>query len=356
MNEINQSKKRDIYIDALRIFACLMVIFNHTNERGFYRYVSDTIGGIRWWMDLIPSTMCKSAVPLFFMISGSMLLRKDENIKNTYKRIFKILIDLVLFSFLYFGFDAWSSLGAINVLEFLKNMITSNYWHLWYLYAHITLIITLPILREMVKGLQIKSSIGLWGGSILFLGIIPIIENFLWPLNGNLKPTWMISDIFIYPVLGYMIDNRLDIQKIKKIHFRLLWIFNIVCTAIGEICEYFYQLKLGQVSDEVFLRNFCIVNAVTIFITVKYIFTNMELSKKVSNTIIQVGICTYGIYLIHIVFLWKIPFFYKIWCKIETFYWIGIHFGIYLTCLCVFFICSIIVWVLRKVPVVKRLF
>lgn len=164
MDDIRQSKKRDVYIDTLRIFACLMVIFNHTNERGFYRYVSDTIGGVKWWMNLIPSIICKSAVPLFFMISGSLLLRKNENIKNTYKRIPKILIDLVFFSFLYFGFDTWSSSGTISSLEILKNMATSNYWHLWYLYAYFALIITLPILREMVKGLQVKSTICLWGG------------------------------------------------------------------------------------------------------------------------------------------------------------------------------------------------
>lgn len=356
MDEIKRSKKRDVHIDALRIFACLMVIFNHTNERGFYRYVSDTIGEIRWWMDLIPSTICKSALPLFFMISGSMLLRKDENVKNTYKRIPKTLIGLVLFSFLYIGFDAWSYSGTINILEILKGMITSNYWHLWYLYAHIALVITVPILREMVKGLQVRSTMCLWWGAILLLGIIPIEESFLWPLNGSLKPTWMVSDIFIYPVLGYMIDNKLDIHKIKKNHLQLLWIFGVVCVAIGEICEYFYQLKVGQVSDEVFLRNFCIVNAVIIFITVKYFFANIELSKKVSNTITRVGICTYGIYLIHIFFLWKIPFLYEIWCKIETFYWVGIHFGVYLTCLCVFLICSIIIWILRKVPFVKKLF
>ncbi len=35
------AKKRLLSLDFMRIFAILLVIFNHTNERGFYRFLTD---------------------------------------------------------------------------------------------------------------------------------------------------------------------------------------------------------------------------------------------------------------------------------------------------------------------------
>lgn len=35
---VRQEQNRAEHIDILRIIACFMVIFNHTDERGFWRY------------------------------------------------------------------------------------------------------------------------------------------------------------------------------------------------------------------------------------------------------------------------------------------------------------------------------
>jgi surface polysaccharide O-acyltransferase-like enzyme len=77
---IAKAKQRAIYIDVLRIIACIMVIFNHTNERGFYRYVTDTPGTMLSIWNLFFSIACKSAVPIFFMMSGS--IEQGSRLKN----------------------------------------------------------------------------------------------------------------------------------------------------------------------------------------------------------------------------------------------------------------------------------
>lgn len=109
-------KQREPHIGLLRILACMMVIFNHTNERGFFRYASDDIGSIEWAVNLIPSIVCKSAVPIFFMISGTLLLRKTESMKQTFLRIPRILLDLVLFSILYYAVDSYLQ-GTVFVIS-----------------------------------------------------------------------------------------------------------------------------------------------------------------------------------------------------------------------------------------------
>lgn len=151
--------ERVIYIDLLRIVACLMVIFNHTNERGFYRYVSDTPGSFWSIWNLIFSIACKSAVPIFFMISGAMLLDKEESLNVTYKRICKFLVDLILFSLAYFWGDSYLEGRDFCIRDVLGTIIQNNYWHLWYLYAYIALIVTLPFLRNFAKSVSVQNPV-----------------------------------------------------------------------------------------------------------------------------------------------------------------------------------------------------
>ena len=77
------AKKRLLSLDFMRIFAILLVIFNHTDNRGFYRFLTDDPGTFLYWFNLFFSILCKAAVPLFFMISGALLLNKEESIGVT---------------------------------------------------------------------------------------------------------------------------------------------------------------------------------------------------------------------------------------------------------------------------------
>ena len=51
------AKKRLLSLDFLRIFAILLVIFNHTNERGFYRFLTDDPGTFLYWFNLFLNSL-----------------------------------------------------------------------------------------------------------------------------------------------------------------------------------------------------------------------------------------------------------------------------------------------------------
>ena len=107
MSEKGTQKTRIAYMELVRIIACFFVIINHTNSGIF---MSQTPGGKTWWVSLCYFFMCKTAVPLFLMASGAVLLgRVDENEKHL-KRILRIVADLVLFSLLMF----WSFSSALS--------------------------------------------------------------------------------------------------------------------------------------------------------------------------------------------------------------------------------------------------
>lgn len=355
MNNKSEIKSRDIYIDILRILCCLMVIFNHTKWRGFDKIFYISGGGTLYLVNNVCSILCKVAVPIFFMISGVYLLKKEESLIDTYKRLPKIIINIILFSFIYCSLDSYLIDQAFSLKKILKTIISTGYWHLWYLYAYIALIITLPFFRKFVKGLDLKTSIYMIFIAFLYMVFVPIINHFLIPLNNYVIPSWITINIFIYPIIGYILGNIVEIDKIKYSHLFILWIAVIIGIIISFICQYNYSLDNPGSISETFLTNFCILNAITIFLTIKKIFINKHYNQTLIKVIGETGKCTFGIYLIHNIFLWKVPILYNFWLKLEG-GTIGSHIGIFISCILIFFISGIITYILRKIPIIKKIF
>lgn len=144
---------RKEYLDVLRIVACMMVIYNHTNEWGFFRYSIISSSSLIQFVDFFLAMISKPAVPIFFMISGVTLLNKEESIIHTYKRTLKIIIDILIFSVIYLEIDSFAATGVVRDLKsiLIEIVVGSNYWHSWYLFAYVALILTVPFLRDAVK-------------------------------------------------------------------------------------------------------------------------------------------------------------------------------------------------------------
>lgn len=172
------STDRAIHIDVLRIFACLMVIFNHSNDRGFYRYAIDDIHSVAWIWDTFFSAMCKVGVPIFFMISGANLLGKIEDIKKTFFRTRRIALCLVFWSMVYFYLDSLSAGAEFSFYEAVKSMISGSYWHLWYVYSYIALLITVPLLRKLCQNIDRAEFYLVMAIGVVMLILMPIVEIF----------------------------------------------------------------------------------------------------------------------------------------------------------------------------------
>ncbi len=350
------------YMDILRIFACLCVIYNHTNERGFMRLSADDLGSGAFFLDVTLSSICKVGVPLFFMMSGALLIKKEETVKKTLSRMIRILVDLVLFTFLYSFTDAKIMGQPFSVASTLRTMIGTNYWHLWYLYAYIVFVISLPVLRKLAQGLDEASSKYLFWLAFFFMGVYPMLETAS-PvgINNELKLTWVSANVFIYPLLGYALEQKVSKEFFTKQRLIYMWILNLVCLVVSEIAEYLLVKSqagkdMGGYFDERFLISFCVLNAVTLYATVRYFTENVVFSDGVNAVLAEIGKDTYGIYLLHIWFLWKIPALYFIYNKVEHAGVFGYHFGILVSCAIAFICAGVVTSVLRRIPVVKKLF
>ena len=71
---MQKDTKRNFALDVLRVLACYMVIQVHTGEFYYIGPIGDVIKGENaFWVDLYNS-VCRSAVPLFVMLTGYFLL------------------------------------------------------------------------------------------------------------------------------------------------------------------------------------------------------------------------------------------------------------------------------------------
>ena len=79
--------KKKYYLEAVRITAVLLVMYNHSAP--FMSFA--TQHGVQYAVSFFLSLVCKAAVPLFYMVSGALLLGKMKALGNLRGREFCVL-------------------------------------------------------------------------------------------------------------------------------------------------------------------------------------------------------------------------------------------------------------------------
>ena len=113
-------KRRKLNLDVLRIVACFLVIVNHTDNKMLLSLTPSK----SWFVSAFIFYICKVAVPLFIMISGAVLLGKEESYKDLYKkRVLKTVLVILIFSFVYY-IDKVRIDGAVfSLKEFWQSIL-----------------------------------------------------------------------------------------------------------------------------------------------------------------------------------------------------------------------------------------
>ena len=268
-------------------------------------------GSLTWYLYLAIAIMCRVAVPVFFMISGALFLgRQDEKLSGIYKKyILKNFIIFIVFGFLYYCNGLKNSTNTFDIIYFIKAVYSYDYninydisAHLWYLYGYIGFLAFMPFMRAMVQNLKTKYFYYLIVMAVLFSGVLPVMEYIVFDgriaFSQLFRTSWILTDIFIYPCIGYFIQERLDMEKIKAKQIALLWAINCLCIGISCYMATSKGNADGEFGSQPFFKAFVVVNAITLFVTAKKIFERDFLRGK--KIIISLGGATFGIYLVHV--------------------------------------------------------
>lgn len=297
----DSTKDKKISLEIMRIIAMCLVIYNHTGENGYelFRYAQNDF---LWYLSLVAGTICKAGVPLFFMISGALLLGKEETVAEIFKkRIVRYVLTIVIFSFIYYvRLYLKNPEYGFSISFFIKFIYSTPFIDpYWFLYAYLGFLIMLPFLRAAVKNLEL-SGYTLILISVLILDYIFVAEKILGFAHINLSLGWGTQTI-LYPILGYGVMKHASTfeKEHNKITMVLVGTFILNCAC----CIYMVHDELSELGgtignlSEGNIARYSLVPTVIIFYSIIRAFDGIDSNKIKYRIINYVGGCAFCVYL-----------------------------------------------------------
>ena len=145
------TNKNILWVDYIRVAATFLVVQLHAVHPILENY--NELPLLRWWTGNIFYSMSTICIPLFFMLTGFLLLGKTDSLSVFFsKRINKVLIPLLIWSGFYILWKAFYERSiTISLYTFYSLLFCPVYHHFWFLYTIIGLYLFLPILRIIVQ-------------------------------------------------------------------------------------------------------------------------------------------------------------------------------------------------------------
>ncbi|MBE6642010.1 MAG: hypothetical protein E7619_10555 [Ruminococcaceae bacterium] len=340
-------KRRECFLDILRIIACFLVIVNHTNSDIF---LNTAAGSLTWFASLTYFFVSKIAVPIFFMISGYLLLGKIDSTKKMLQRIGRILVALIGCGVVYAIFDTYYMKSDPSVLTAIKDFLfiyfdsPSN--ALWYLYAYLGILLMLPFLQKMTSVMTKRDYHVFFVISVLYYSVLPVLNHYvnLITISSEIKLPLFDGTILFLFIGQYF--ARFGIKKTRR-GFCISAALYLLTLAFNVVATYYEHIRFGY--NYLFFDNRIYFPILLQSVCVFYMISFVKLGEKTERVISYVGACTFGIFLLSDM---NIGFLKFIFTGLSA----NIHplFAVVIYEICVFVIGGVVVSLLRMVPLVKK--
>ena len=326
--------EREYSFDVLRTISMIMVITIHVSN--VYCRNFDIISSNSYLISLIFNTISRISVPLFFMISGALLLNRNFSKTKYLNRLIKYLIlifawDIIYLFWEYFFLD-------IDYDQLFRLFFTPYRAHLWFLYSILVIYAVQPILKITLtkanKGIKV----------ILFL--IWFLLSTLSMYSNVIAKYFTIFSYIGYFCIGKYLYDFVKEQDLKK--YNIISIIMLVFLYTGSIYLNFVASKRFNMFYNTFFayRTPYIIFATFIFFILIY---NIYHSKKPNKIILLLSNLSLGVYLIHGIYL-------DITCKLFNYSNINSLLGIPLFTVIIFILSIVTVYLLRKSKILSKIF
>ena len=323
--------KRKYSIDILRIISAIAVIIIHVVSSPVANSAVEVDASLTTNLNLIHNLMNWS-VPAFFMITGYCLLRKKictyEYCFSHVLKYVSVLFTVGLFYALLEEVFASKTLNFSILVQSVKNVISGNLWdHMWFVYAIIGIYLVMPVIHTFSQ--QGTSNIYILTALLFLFNILfPAIDE--WLSVGAVLP---FGGYLFYVCLGGAVA-KINISNKLLCTVSFAGLLSIVWIVLGANTKEFGYNHLAV----------CLM-AMSIFLIIS------KINIKPSKLILYISNCTWGIYLIH-------PFFINVAIKLLKVdvltsqpYVRLFVFAVVISC-----VSFLSIYILRKIPLVKKLF
>jgi len=307
MNEVTRPERIQ-YLDVLRVLSMLAVVFLHT-AAGTLRVDRDSAV---WHFANVFTSLATASVPLFFMISGALLLRSPSTASVSYtlkKRVPRVLIPFLVWSLVavaYYAYITWRTNGApdwsltVDKLKHLPSEPTAI--HLWFMYALIPLYILSPFIKKLIDSLSRDLVVYLLAIWLFFSCLLPTVALFL-PASYRpivtLDPKYDLT--FVAGYAGYFIVGYYLMQMKRVVSTRLVASVAgaaVVCITLG---TWWKTNALGHYVEifKTYTGIFVVVLSCALFLLVKEWLRRRRLGRVAGTVVGYLAPLAFGVYLVH---------------------------------------------------------
>jgi surface polysaccharide O-acyltransferase-like enzyme len=302
VSETNNARQRLFYIDVLRSVAIIGVIIIHGLDQ-ILRFSND-FTSITWWYANILNSSVRWVLPAFFMISGLLLLSKDEDVRAFLtKRLNRIIVPTLVWSGVY-GLWVWMQYNhGLTLKEHLISTFVhaTPYYHLYFLFAIFGFYLLNPILAVFVRH---SSQRRLAYAIATFLCVASVSNMSVSWFLGVYPGTRLMSLLQWVPFIGYYLAgfyfNAYPLTwPTKKIVSILLALITIA--ALG---TYYLTSVYGHGPRGVLFQDYLSPGVIAVTLLTFALFSRLKLQAFPSwlHTITkELAAASFGIYLLHLI-------------------------------------------------------
>ena len=290
-------QKRNVGYDLIRALSIFLVVAIHSNVA----YLANDVGGAGWHIVMVATSVCLIAVPLFFMVSGALLLDTDEVISLDtlfFKRILKQAVPFIVWSLIYVAARIVMGKIPLTLSAFTSLLHEPAYYQFWFMYSLLAIYLLLPVLQAVVIKLDKKH--------LEYLLLLWLIFNTVFPLLQRFVPGFAISEhvdlILCEGYVGYFLLGH----YLKKYHAELspgrgaiLAAVGIGITAVLSVVEYAVCDAISYTGYfyQAYLTPFVALAAIGVFI----LFSNITYTEneKFTSAAKLLSVASIGVYYIH---------------------------------------------------------
>ena len=311
---------RDTKLDVARTIAILMVLLIHTVEDLEYSIILNNnlhISNIKWFIETLLFIIGRIGVPIFCMLSGALMgKRKIDNLKEHYKyRVFSMMrvtiIWMIIYRILfYFLYDKNQEL--LNIKNIIKELVlfnpsTAN--HLWFMPMIIGIYIMMPFINKFIQNLNNSELYIFICLNIVFFFFIPTINLILKTtgiININDSIFTSIDYNFLggpylnYYIVGYMITNRNMFSNVSRLKLKTISIIVMLIAVLSQFNIYDNNVKINA---NFFWYDSVYIYVISICCFLLIIKKSYEFPNGLSKIFLNISKFSFGIYLIHRIFM-----------------------------------------------------
>lgn len=281
--------KREVWIDNLRAFACACVLLVHSP------IPFDGVTGGAYLLAPLNHFLMAGGVCVFFMISGALLLAKEQVMLPFYKKRFsRVAYPVLIWSVIYILIDTCKTgMGVVETLKHLSMIpFVSQTGLMWFMYVLCGIYLFVPILSSWLTKAckkEVELVLAFW----IFTSLIPYLKILNPQFGEMIERTGLLfnfSGFLGYAVLGFYLRKYATI-KVKSIGFIGLL---SLC-----FCIPIMVFALPFIPNETLL-GLCNIAAVSLASVIFLFFKQMRRSNIL---VVSFAKYSFGIYLSHMLFM-----------------------------------------------------